>query len=298
MKKIFAAFGPILKWNEPLARHTSFRIGGPADAFARPHSAGELAALLRAARGASVPVFIIGAGANILVSDKGIRGLVVSLERFREFSVIGTAVRAGAGLAASALAAGTARAGLKGLERFYAMPGSVGGAVWMNARCYESSFSDTLASVTVLDENFAVATVRVQTSDFDYKKSPFQADARVILAAEFALSPADPRPLRTVMREIERDRKTKGHFLAPSAGSVFKNNRTFGRPSGRLLDSLGLRGRRVGGAQVSPRHANIIINRHRATAEDVKKLIDLMKEEVKGRYGVELDWEILYVGEE
>jgi UDP-N-acetylmuramate dehydrogenase len=298
LKNAFAAFKPILRFDEPLSRHTSFRIGGPADAFARPRSVAELVALLRAARAAGLPVFVIGAGANILVADRGVRGLVVSLDRLRSCAFAGEAVRTGAGLPVSALARLTARAGLRGLERFYAMPGSVGGSVWMNARCYETSFADRLAAVTVLDEALNVAVSNVRQADFDYKKSPFQGSGRVILEAEFVLERADPRALKTVMREVERDRRAKGHFLAPSAGSVFKNNRLFGQPSGKILDGLGLRGRRVGGAQVSPLHANIILNRRRATAEDVKRLVDLMREEVRRAHGLELEREIIYVGEE
>jgi UDP-N-acetylmuramate dehydrogenase len=298
LKKLFGAFTPILRFREPLARHTSFHIGGPADALARPRTVDELTALISTARAAGVPVFIIGAGANILVSDKGVRGLVVSLERLRASAIDGTRVTAGAGLAASALAARTARAGLKGLERFFAMPGSVGGAVWMNARCYESSFADALLAVTTLDRGGNVMRTEINKADFDYKKSPFQTDGRIILNAEFELVTADRRTLRPIMQEVERDRKAKGHFLAPSAGSVFKNNRAFGQPTGRLIDSLGLRGTRIGGAQISPLHANIILNRKRASAREVKALIDLVMEEIRLKFGFELEREILYVGEE
>jgi UDP-N-acetylmuramate dehydrogenase len=298
LKKILAPFRPILRFREPLARHTSFRIGGPADAFARPRMTAELTALLEHARASGLPVFIIGAGANILVADKGIRRLVVSLERIRGFEINGTTVKAGAGLPASVLAEKTARAGLKGLERFFRMPGSVGGSVWMNARCYETSFCDALVSVTVLDRDLRPIESAIDRSAFDYKKTPFQTDGSVILSASFRLTRADPRALFPVMREIERDRRAKGHFSAPSAGSVFKNNRAFGEPTGRLLDAVGLRGRRSGGAQFSPLHANIIVNRGRATAADVKALIALAEHSVKEKYGFTLEREVICVGEE
>jgi UDP-N-acetylmuramate dehydrogenase len=298
LKKILAPFRPILRFREPLARHTSFRIGGPADAFARPRMTAELTALLEHARVSGLPVFVIGAGANILAADKGIRGLVVSLERFRDCEITGTTVKAGAGVPASLLAARTARAGLQGLERFFRMPGSVGGSVWMNARCYESSFADRLVSVTVLDRDVRLREIAIDASAFGYKKSPFQTDGGVILSASFNLSREKYNTLLPVMREIERDRRAKGHFNAPSAGSVFKNNRAFGEPTGRLLDALGLRGRRSGGAQFSPLHANIIVNRRRATATDVKALIALAEHSVKKKYGFTLERELICVGEE
>jgi UDP-N-acetylmuramate dehydrogenase len=297
LEKILAPFRAVVRFREPLARHTSFRIGGPADAFARPRNSEELAALLKRAREASIPAFIIGAGANILVSDRGVRGLVVSLDRFRALSISGLTVKAGAGLAAGRLAYRTARAGLKGLERFYAMPGSVGGSVWMNARCYESSFADTLTAVTVLDRDLTPCARLVDRSLFGYKISPFQTDGGMILDATFSLTREDPRVLGPIMREIERDRRAKGHFSAPSAGSVFKNNRAFGAPTGRLLDELGLRGQTAGGAQFSPLHANIIVNRRRATAADVMALITRAERAVQEKYGFALEREVIYVGE-
>jgi UDP-N-acetylmuramate dehydrogenase len=295
---LLARFRPIIRSREPLSRHTSFRIGGPADAFARPRSVEELVSLLTAARESSVPVFIIGAGANILVSDKGFRGLIVSLARFCTFTIAGTRVEMGAGLPAARAAKKTARAGLQGLERFHAMPGSVGGAVWMNARCYESSFSDCLTAVTVLDQALHVRSLAVDRRVFDYKKSPFQTDGSVILSAVFSLTPAQPRALAAAMREIERDRRAKGHFSHPSAGSVFKNNRDFGEPTGKLLDALDFRGKAVGGAQVSVRHANIIINRRRATAADVKALVARAEQAIKQKYGYTLEREIIYIGDD
>jgi UDP-N-acetylmuramate dehydrogenase len=298
LQKIFSGWTVPVRFDEPLAPLTSFRIGGPADGFASPRSLEELIPILEKAHAEGIAVFILGAGANILVSDKGFRGLVVSLSRFCDFSIEKTAVFAGAGLPISLLAEKSAQAGLAGLERFYLMPGSVGGSVWMNARCYETSVSDRLTAVKVLDENLQLSEKIVRKDQFDYKISPFQRSGEIILEARFSLEPADLQALKAMMEEIARDRLEKGHFSAPSAGSVYKNNRLFGMPTGKLIDSLGLKGSRSGGAEISPLHANIIINRDGATAGDVKKLMSFIEEQVCAKYGFALEREILFVGEE
>lgn len=287
-----------LRLDEPLAGHTSFRIGGPADVFAVPGSAEEAVGVLETARKANVPVFVIGGGANILVGDRGVRGLVVSLEKLDHCLLEEPVVRAGAGCPVSRAAEIAARAGLAGLERFYAMPGSVGGAVWMNARCYETEIADRLESVTVLDRDLEVRAAGVDKKMFSYKKSPYQAGGEIILEARFRLESDDAASLAVIMQKIRQDREEKGHFTAPSAGSVFKNNRAFGMPTGKLIDALGLKGTAVGGARISALHANIIINTGNATARDVKELISLIEKRIFDHYGFVLDREIIYIGED
>ncbi len=287
--------------DEPMSLHTTFETGGPADIYAEPATPGEAARLLEEARRLDLPAFVLGGGANILVSDRGVRGLVLSTAGMGGIRVDGAVLTAGAGAPVSRAAEAAADAGLGGLDFIYAMPGSVGGALWMNARCYDSSIADVLESVEFLGG--AARPERAGRDDpafmagFAYKKSPFQSDGRVILEASFRLRPADPEALWKRMREIRADRTAKGHFLAPSAGSVFKNNRDFGSPSGAIIDRLGLRGFSVGGARVSPLHANIILNTGGATARDIRVLIETVQKRVFDAFGFRLEPEILFVGD-
>ena len=294
-------FADSVIFDEPLARHTSFKIGGPADAFACPPSESELLRLLTVARAGGMPVFVIGAGANILVRDHGIRGLVVSLEKLNGFTHAGTTLEAGAGCQISLLAEVSARAGYAGLERFFAMPGSVGGSVWMNARCYDRSIAEVIVGVRVAETDsagrYTIRERKVCQEEFGYKRSPFQGSADIILKAHFRLTEGDRQHLAALMDEIKHDREAKGHFSAPSAGSVYKNDRRFGMPTGQLIDALGLKGARVGDAELSPQHANIIINRGRARAEEIIELMELIEEKVHAAYGFSLERELLVIGE-
>lgn len=287
--------------DEPMSRHTTFRTGGPADIYAEPADAGETALLLGEARRLDIPVFILGGGANILIADRGIRGLVVGTAGLRKIRIEGNILTAGAGLPVSDAAEYAADAGLGGLDFIYAMPGSTGGALWMNARCYDASVSDVLESVRFLDEDLRVRESHARDAgfiaEFAYKKSPFQGRNRVILDASFRLRPEPRDELRKKMDAIRADRAAKGHFLAPCAGSVFKNNRDFGAPSGVIIDRLGFRGMTIGGAQVSPLHANIIVNSGGASAADIRSLIETIRDRVEAEFGFLLEPEILFAGD-
>jgi UDP-N-acetylmuramate dehydrogenase len=292
--------GTVLR-DEPMSLHTTFKVGGPADIFFIPRDGEDLARGLRGARSLGLPVFVLGGGANILVSDRGIRGLVADLSALSRVRIEGERFSAEAGLPVSAAAERASEAGLGGLDFIYSMPGSVGGAVWMNARCYESSIADVLESVVFLDDDLNPATLSktdpLFVSNFGYKKSPFQGRPWVILEAVFRLRSEEPAGIKERMKGFRLDRTNKGHFMAPCAGSVFKNNRDFGLPSGALIDRLGLRGYSLGAAQISPLHGNIIINTGKAGASDIKGLMDLMRERVRGAYGFELEPEILLIGD-
>ena len=167
----------------------------------------------------------------------------------------------------------------------------------MNARCYGSSIVDVLSEVHLVDETGQAEVYRPREGDFGYKLSPFQSRRAVIIDAAFTLEPADPASLREEMRRFYSDREGKGHFAAPSAGSVFKNNRDFGSPTGAIIDTLGLRGHQIGGARISDRHANIIINTGNATATDILRLIELVERRVRVELGFELEREVLLVGD-
>ena len=276
--------------------YTSFRIGGIADILAEPADTRDLAVLAEAARKAALPMTILGEGANILVSDKGIRGLVIRMAGLSGIHVRNSSLRAEAGAKMTDTVTSASAAGLSGLEFIYAMPGSVGGSVWMNARCFGHSISEVLSRVEYIGSE-GPGEYHVRAVDFDYKKSPFQSMDAVITAAEFSLAEGRPDEIRAALEKAKREREEKGHFLHPSAGSVFKNNRGFGKPTGKLLESLGLKGVRKGGAQIAPFHANIIINTGGASASDVRELMELAEEKVLAAYGFVLEREILLVGE-
>jgi len=282
---------------EPMREHTSFHIGGPADLYLAPRSVEEVARITQTCAGESLPYFLLGGGTNILVSDKGIRGVVVDLGSVAGCDVEGTLVSARCGTPISDVAALARHHGLSGLEFAYSLPGSVGGAVWMNARCYDRQMSDILEYVEFLDRRGAVRLEKIDAMEWSYKISPFQSGGRVILGAGMRLERGDARTISAAMEAHKADRVKKGHFLHPCAGSVFKNNRDFGAPTGKIIDTLGLKGKRIGGAQIAPFHGNIIINIDQATASDVLSLILVMEEEVQKKLGLRLEREVLLVGE-
>jgi UDP-N-acetylmuramate dehydrogenase len=287
----------VLRLDEPLGDHTTFRIGGPADLYAAPVSVAELEQVLAACAREAVPRFILGGGTNLLVSDKGIRGVVVDLSSLRGVQVDGTLLTAFGGTPVSALSEAALRQGLAGMEFAYSLPGTAGGAVWMNARCFEREISDVLEFADYLDTDLVLRRREKEPSEWRYKVSPFQGMGGVIVRAGFRLVHGDAQAIEAKMKSHRADRESKGHFLYPCAGSVFKNNRAFGAPTGQLLDSLGLKGRSVGGAQVAPYHGNIVINTGGATARDVLALIELMEAEVLRAWGFKLEREVILAGE-
>ncbi len=287
----------VVKRDEPMAVHTSFRIGGPADLYVAPRTEAAVAAVMASCAAEGLPCFLLGGGTNILVSDRGIRGVVLDLSALQGASAEGTRLTAMAGSPVSALAELARERGLSGLEFAFSLPGTVGGAVWMNARCYDRQISDVLEYAVHLDAAGAPCRRPIDTSRWSYKVSPYQALGRPILRAGFLLEPGDPAEIGRQMAEHHADRVRKGHFLHPCAGSIFKNNRAFGAPTGKIIDSLGLKGLRIGGAQVAPFHGNIIINTGGARAADVRALIERVEEETARRLGLALEREVVLVGE-
>jgi UDP-N-acetylmuramate dehydrogenase len=289
-------------YNEPMAKHCTFKTGGPADCLIRPFGDGFpdfVSALLGGARAEGVRVFILGGGANILVADEGIRGIVLDTggwageEDGREGEL---RLRAGTSMDdAAAIAEGKA---LGGLEFLAGMPGSIGGAVWMNARCYGHEIADVLTETEIIDFSLSppeILRLPADKNEFGYKRSPFQGRDAFILSAAFRLPPGDPGQIRERMGANRRDREEKGHYRFPSAGSVFKNNPEFGKPAGKIIDELGLRGLQKGGAQVAPWHGNFIINTGGATAKDIRALTEEVAARVKNATGFTLEPEILFI---
>jgi UDP-N-acetylmuramate dehydrogenase len=299
-----------VSYEEPMAGHTTFRIGGPAEALVAPENREDFVRLAAAARAEGIPVFILGGGANLLVGDRGIRGLVLDTSALRGLgaSADDSAAKsegilaAEAGLPVDRLCEAARDRSLAGLETFYGMPGSVGGAAFMNARCYEVEMADRVAWVDFLRPGAREPErLPFAPGDWAYKTSPFQPGGRAagaaILAVAFRLGEGDPAVIGKIMREKRADREAKGHYRLPSAGSVFKNNRAFGRPSGKILDELGFRGKRVGAAMVSEWHANIFVNAGGATARDMRSLIELAESEALASLGLVLEPEVLMVGD-
>ncbi len=297
-KQIKENLGEIaVRYDEPMARHTSFRIGGPADVLLLPASLDELRACLRFVRDRDLPCFLLGGGTNVLVADRGVRGVVIGMSGLAKVWVDGARMVAQAGAAVEQLCVTALQHALAGIEFLHGLPGTVGGAAWMNARCYGGSIADVLKRAKVMDENLEVVTIECSPEDFGYKRSPFQTMAGCICQVELRLTRGDRETILRRMNENHADRVEKGHFSAPSAGSLFKNNRAFGAPTGRILDELGLRGSSRGAAAIAPYHGNIFINQGQATAADMLELIRLAVETADRRKRIRLEPEVRFVGD-
>ena len=287
--------------DEPLARHTTFGIGGPAEAYVVADSAEALRRLLAVCQRGGVPFFVLGSGSNILVGDGGIPGVTIenraaAVEGPRADGQ-GLLVRAESGASFAALARSLARQGCAGLEWAGGIPGTVGGAVMYNAGAYGGCLADVLRSVTVANGEGREDVIAAGDLDLSYRGSAFVRGplaGRVVLWAELGLRPGSAEELTARVSEFDAQRLA-AQPRGRNAGSVFKNTAEY--PAWQLIDQVGLRGHRIGDAQVSPKHANFFINAGRAKASDVKALIDLARERVRERFGVELELEIALVGE-
>ena len=286
-----------LRADEPMSRYTTFRIGGPAALMALPKSVSEAKAALGAARKAGVEPFFLGNGSNLLVADSGYPGFVVKLAgEFEEICPETSPqnekrlLRAGGAVLLSKLSNRAQELGLAGLEFAGGIPGSVGGAVTMNAGAYGGEMVQVLESVTFLDETGEVCTLPVSECGFGYRKSIFSDRKCLILKARFHLDRGDPVAIKARMEELAAKRREKQPLEYPSAGSMFK--RPPGHFAAALIDQCGLKGLTVGGAQVSEKHAGFVVNRGGATCADVLELVRQVKEEVLRQTGVELEMEV------
>ena len=281
---------------EPMSRHTTFHIGGPAEYFARPGTPKEAAALLEVCRREGIPFFILGKGSNLLVEDQGIPGLTIAMEGLSQITLEGTLIRAQAGASLMAVCAAARDAGLTGLEFAYGIPGQVGGGVYMNAGAYGGELRDVLVSVEFLDEDGARRTLPVEELEMGYRHTIFTGKKRVILAAEFRLEkdPEGPGAVASRMEEIYSRRREKQPLDRPSAGSTFK--RPEGAYAAALIDQCGLKGFRVGGAQVSEKHAGFVINAGGATCAHVLALIEEVQRIVADQTGFHLAPEVIRPG--
>ncbi len=291
--------------DEPLARFTTMRVGGPADLYCVVHNGFELRALVRFARSRGIPYTLLGRGSNVVIADAGIRGLVIHA-RAEGSRVEGERYVAEAGVPMARAATETQAAGLSGLEFGLAIPGTVGGAVWANAGAHDGDVAGVLESATLLLADGSEATVAATDLDLGYRESrlkqPPGADgvtpgspAELVLGATFRLAPADPAVIRTRLDEIRAWRRNHQPLGIPSAGSVFRNPP--GDSAGRLVEAAGLKGFRIGGAAVSEKHANFIVNDRRGTAADVRAVAEHARAEVERRFGIRLELEIVLLGD-
>ena len=282
--------------NESMSRHTTFRVGGPADVLFLPESEEQLLWALSIAREAGVPCVVIGNGSNLVVKDGGIRGLVIALgEGMAAIARAGETLTAWAGASLARVSAYAQASGLSGLEFASGIPGTLGGGCAMNAGAYGGQLSDVLVDARVLLDG-VVRTLTVEEMQMGYRTSLPLRRGGIVISARFALTPDDPEAIAARMRELNARRRDKQPLNYPSAGSTFK--RPEGYFAGALIEQAGLKGKRVGGAQVSEKHAGFIVNTGGATAADILTLIGTVQDEVADRFGVRLETEVRILGED
>ena len=283
--------------DEPMSRHTTFRVGGPADFFVTPKAKEEVRDVIRICKEAGMPYYIIGNGSNLLVSDAGYRGVIVQIyKEMNEVKVEGDLVKAQAGALLSGIAAKALGAELSGFEFASGIPGTIGGACVMNAGAYGGEMKDVLESVTVLTGEDKIIELGRNELELGYRTSVIAKKGYIVLGAVLKLERGDGEKIKTYMDELKEKRVTKQPLEYPSAGSTFK--RPEGYFAGKLIEDAGLRGFQVGGAQVSEKHCGFVINRDHATAADIMELMRQVQIRVKENSGVDLEPEVKRLGDE
>ena len=283
--------------DEPMSRHTTFRVGGPADFFVTPKAKEEVRDVVRICKEAGMAYYIIGNGSNLLVSDAGYRGVIVQIyKEMNEVKVEGDLVKAQAGALLSGIAAKALGAELSGFEFASGIPGTIGGACVMNAGAYGGEMKDVLESVTVLTGEGKIIELGRNELELGYRTSVIAKKGYIVLGAVLKLERGDGEKIKTYMDELKEKRVTKQPLEYPSAGSTFK--RPEGYFAGKLIEDAGLRGFQVGGAQVSEKHCGFVINRDHATAADIMELMRQVQIRVKENSGVDLEPEVKRLGDE
>lgn len=280
--------------NEPLKKHTSFKIGGEAEIFVSVKNVEQLKAVLLVCKENNIPLFVIGKGSNLLISDNGMRGVVLSLDgEFKEISLEENKITSGAGVSLSRLCTFALGKSLSGLEFGYGIPGTVGGAAYMNAGAYDGEMKDVVKSVTHITRDGVIETLDIEELDLSYRHSVYKTNDNIILFVTVELKKKDACEIKDKMDDFMNRRKTKQPLEYPSAGSVFK--RPQGNFAGTLIEGCGLKGKTIGGAQVSEKHAGFIINVGDATCKDVLDLVEFVQNKVRSETGYVLEREIIYI---
>ena len=283
-------------FEEPMSSHTTFRIGGPAEVFLMPESYEQIRSALALCREEGLPYFVLGNGSNLLVSDSGYRGVIIQMDRnMGDIELKGTEIRACAGALLSSVAAAARKASLTGFEFAGGIPGTLGGAVVMNAGAYGGEMKDVLREVTVMTKEGDIRVIPSDRLELGYRTSIIKKAGYLVLEAVISLEKGDPQAIQEKTKELASKRTEKQPLDYPSAGSTFK--RPEGYFAGKLIMDSGLRGFHVGGAQVSEKHCGFVINTGGATAKDVKELMDHVIRTVKENYNITLEPEVKFLGE-
>ncbi|MCM1102053.1 MAG: UDP-N-acetylmuramate dehydrogenase [Clostridium sp.] len=281
---------------EPMAAHTTFRVGGPAECLIDMEDAGQLRKVQQYLYQVGIPFIVIGNGSNLLVSDRGYQGIVLQIgQKMCRITVEGNRLIAGAGASMAQVAAAAWKNGLTGLEFASGIPGTVGGGVVMNAGAYGGEMSQVVKTVDVLDKTGEILTLDNDTMEFGYRKSTIYGRPFIVTEVTFELTAGDPDAIKAKMNELAVKRREKQPLEFPSAGSTFK--RPEGFYAGELIMKAGLRGFQVGGARVSDKHCGFVVNTGNASAEDIMDVIWEVRQRVKERFQVDLEPEVIFLGE-
>lgn len=282
--------------NEQMSKHTTFRIGGPADYYVTPHSKEEIRDVIESCKQASVPYYILGRGSNLLVGDDGYRGVVIQIfKNYSDIWVEGTDIRAKAGALLSKIAKKAMKNGLAGMEFAAGIPGTIGGAVVMNAGAYGGEMKDILEEAVVLTKDGEFLTLRADELELGYRTSVIAKEQYLVLEAKLSLRKGNSEEIRDMIEDLNQRRTSKQPLEYPSAGSTFK--RPQGYFAGKLIMDAGLSGFTVGDAQVSEKHCGFVINKGQATAKDVRDLMEEVIQRVEQQFGVRLEPEVKMLGE-
>lgn len=305
--------------NVEMARRFSFKVGGRTPLLIEPLTENALLKALNTLEAEKIPYFILGGGTNIVFSDTGYDGVVISTVKLNNIEEMPlneskssgdqVVLKCQCGTLMNTVVNFAVKNSLTGLEEFCGLPGTCGGAGYMNARCFNREISDVVGTITYFDKipgkkdvsggiseipQFVRKTLEYDKTMWSYKISPFTGTDKVISSVEFRVKKTTDSGIQQRAASFMKERVEKGHFKFPCAGSVFKNNHAFGKPTGQIVDELGLKGQTIGGAQIAPWHGNIIINRDNATSKDIKALVEFVKEQVKSKTGFDLEEEILF----
>lgn len=285
-----------IRLDEPMSRHTTFGIGGPADCFLIPRTAEELCIINRLAYKYGMPVFVLGGGANLLVRDKGIRGVVIFTGRLHKIEQSGNLLKVSSGVSTAQTAQAAYERGLSGMEFASGIPGTIGGAAYMNAGAYGGEMAKIIVSATTCDKKGDLISYNSRDIRYSYRHSLFMENGEVIVDITLSLKPGNKKDIKALMDDLNNRRRTKQPLEKRSAGSTFK--RPDGHFVGQMIEELGLKGFSVGDAAVSEKHAGFLINNGHASCDDMLRLIHEVQKRVKSEYGVDLHTEVQIVGEE
>lgn len=284
-----------IRKKEPLARHTTMEVGGPADLFLQPLNKKALAAAIKILKDHQLPFILLGGGSNVIAADRGVRGAVISTRNLQQTKIQGELATAEAGILLSDFCHRLAEAGLSGLEFAAGIPGTLGGAIYMNAGAYGGEIKDCLETAEILNAEGQLQRFQASELKLKYRSSLLQQEDLIALSASFKLRKRPVSEIRAEIQELKERRWAKQPMEKPSAGSIFK--RPPGNYAGRLIEEAGLKGHRIGGAMVSPKHAGFIVNIGEATARDIIELIIEVRERVYQKFGIRLETEPRLIGE-